>query len=269
MRAQLDERREARLLAEQNRDRAQQHYLELEAQAARINHETEGEDNTQTDLPTLVAQRAKLNEALNRQREIVGEQRRRIQRHQESLRAAENYDRKLLKARNNAEEWGRLQELFGSADGKRFRDLAQTFTFSFLVDHANHHLRRLTPRYQLNVIKGTLALEVIDHDMLDERRFVHSLSGGETFIVSLALALGLASLSSSTLNIGSLFIDEGFGNLDEESLDLVLNTLSALEAGQGRKVGVVSHTEQIRSQIAPQIRVERLGGEGSARIRII
>ena len=269
LRAQLDERREARLLAEQNRDRAQQHYLELEAQAARINHETEGEDNTETDLPTLVAQRAKLNEALNRQREIVGEQRRRIQRHQESLRAAENYDRKLLKARNNAEEWGRLQELFGSADGKRFRDLAQTFTFSFLVDHANHHLRRLTPRYQLNVIKGTLALEVIDHDMLDERRFVHSLSGGETFIVSLALALGLASLSSSTLNIGSLFIDEGFGNLDEESLDLVLNTLSALEAGQGRKVGVVSHTEQIRSQIAPQIRVERLGGEGSARIRII
>ena len=159
--------------------------------------------------------------------------------------------------------------MFGSADGKRFRDLAQTLTFSFLVEHANHHLRRLTSRYQLNVLKGTLALEVIDHDMLDEHRFVHSLSGGETFIVSLALALGLASLSSSTLNIGSLFIDEGFGNLDEESLDLVLTTLSALEAGQGRKVGVVSHTEQIRTQIAPQICVERHGSGGSAQIRIL
>ena len=132
--------------------------------------------------------------------------------------------------------------MFGSADGKRFRDLAQTLTFSFLVEHANHHLRRLTSRYQLNVLKGTLALEVIDHDMLDEHRFVHSLSGGETFIVSLALALGLASLSSNTLNIGSLFIDEGFGNLDEESLDLVLTTLSALEAGQGRKVGCCEAT---------------------------
>ena len=268
LRLQLNSRRAARLLAEQNRARAEQHYLELEAQAARIAHTTADGSATQMDVNVLVAQRARLNEQLNGQREAVGEQRRRIQRHEESLLAAADYDRKLLKAHNNAEEWSRLQELFGSADGKRFRDLAQTLTFSFLVEHANQHLAQLTPRYRLNVIQGTLALEVIDHDMLDERRFVHSLSGGETFIVSLALALGLASLSSSTLNIGSLFIDEGFGNLDEESLDLVLNTLSALEAGQGRKVGVVSHTEQIRTQIAPQICVERFGNEGGARIRI-
>ena len=269
LRGLLDERREAKLIAEQNRERAQKRYLELEAQAARINHEAADGDPVEMDLNVLMAQRTQLNDELNRQREAVGEQRRRIQRHEESLREAENYNKKIDKARNNAEEWGRLHELFGSADGKRFRDLAQTLTFSFLVEHANHHLRRLTSRYQLNVLKGTLALEVIDHDMLDEHRFVHSLSGGETFIVSLALALGLASLSSSTLNIGSLFIDEGFGNLDEESLDLVLTTLSALEAGQGRKVGVVSHTEQIRTQIAPQIRVERHGSGGSAQIRIL
>ena len=269
LRGLLDERREAKLIAEQNRESAQKRYLELEAQAARINHEAADGDPVEMDLNVLMAQRTQLNDELNRQREAVGEQRRRIQRHEESLREAENYNKKIDKARNNAEEWGRLHELFGSADGKRFRDLAQTLTFSFLVEHANHHLRRLTPRYQLHVLKGTLALEVIDHDMLDEHRFVHSLSGGETFIVSLALALGLASLSSNTLNIGSLFIDEGFGNLDEESLDLVLTTLSALEAGQGRKVGVVSHTEQIRTQIAPQICVERHGSGGSAQIRIL
>ena len=82
-----------------------------------------------------------------------------------------------------------------------------------------------------------VTLEVVDHDMLDERRYVNSLSGGETFIVSLALALGLASLSSTTLNIGSLFIDEGFGHLDEASLGLVLDALLALEDSQGAQSG--------------------------------
>ena len=118
------------------------------------------------------------------------------------------------------------------------------------------------------MLKDSLVLEVIDHDMLDEHRYVSSLSGGETFIVSLALALGLASLSCHTLNIGSLFIDEGFGNLDQDSLAQVLTTLSALEAHQGRKVGVVSHTEQIRSQISPQIRVIKCGGDGRSRIEV-
>ena len=104
--------------------------------------------------------------------------------------------------------------------------------------------------------------------MFDEHRYVSSLSGGETFVVSLALALGLASLSSDNLAIGSLFIDEGFGNLDRESLDLVMTALSHLENAQGRKVGVISHTEQIRSQIAPQIRLLRQPGASSSRIEV-
>ena len=104
--------------------------------------------------------------------------------------------------------------------------------------------------------------------MFDEHRYVSSLSGGETFVVSLALALGLASLSSQNLNIGSLFIDEGFGNLDRASLDLVMLALSNLETHQGRKVGVISHTDQIRSQISPQIRLVRLPGEGRSRIEV-
>ena len=88
-------------------------------------------------------------------------------------------------------------------------------------------------------------------------------------MVSLALALALASLSAGTFHIGSLFIDEGFGNLDRESLELVMTTLSNLETTQGRKVGVISHTEQIRQQIAPQIRlVPRPGGAGSSQIEV-
>ena len=104
--------------------------------------------------------------------------------------------------------------------------------------------------------------------MFDQRRYVYSLSGGETFVVSLALALGLSSLSSNNLSIGSLFIDEGFGNLDQASLELVMTALSNLENSQGRKVGVISHTEQIRSQISPQIRLVKLPTGARSRIEI-
>ena len=192
----------------------------------------------------------------------------RLQQHDSCLAQAAQYDEALKDANNDAEEWKRLNDLLGSADGRKFRELAQSYTFGFLVEQANCHLKQLTPRYELSHIPGTLVLEIIDRDMFDEHRYVSSLSGGETFVVSLALALGLASLSSQSLNIGSLFIDEGFGNLDRASLDLVMLALSNLETHQGRKVGVISHTDQIRSQISPQIRLVRLPGEGRSRIEV-
>ena len=172
-------------------------------------------------------------------------------------------------ALEDAREWNRLNTLFGAADGKKFRTLAQSYTFSYLVAHANRHLCQLSPRYELHNIEGTLALEIIDHDMFDEHRYVTSLSGGETFVVSLALALGLASMSSNQLVIGSLFIDEGFGNLDRDSLDLVMLALSNLGNAQGRKVGVISHAEQIRSQISPQIKIRKRPGGSSSVIEVI
>ena len=188
--------------------------------------------------------------------------------HENCMKQAAELATRLEAARADALEWNRLCQLFGSADGKRFRTLAQSYTFAYLVEHANYHLRQLTPRYELRNIPGTLTLEIIDRHMFDEHRYVSSLSGGETFVVSLALALGLASLSSDNLAIGSLFIDEGFGNLDRESLDLVMTALSHLENAQGRKVGVISHTEQIRSQLAPQIRLLRQPGASSSRIEV-
>lgn len=188
--------------------------------------------------------------------------------HQQCVEHAATLQEKLNKAEENNKEWNRLCQLFGSADGKRFRTLAQSYTFKYLVGHANYHLRQLSPRYELHNIPGTLTLEIVDHDMFDEHRYVSSLSGGETFVVSLALALGLASLSSNNLSIGSLFIDEGFGNLDHNSLDLVMTALSNLENTQGRKVGVISHTEQIRTQITPQVVVRKLPGGNSSVIEI-
>ncbi len=203
-----------------------------------------------------------------RLRERLGQIGLRLRAHEECERKAAAYDGRMAEARADREEWERLDLLFGSADGKKFREAAQQYTFRYLVDHANYQLRQLSPRYELRAVPGSLTLEIIDRDMFDQHRYVYSLSGGETFVVSLALALGLASLSAEGLSIGSLFIDEGFGNLDHESLELVMNALSNLENTQGRKVGVISHTDQIRSQISPQVRLVKLPAGGRSRIEI-
>ena len=156
------------------------------------------------------------------------------------------------------QRWGRISALIGSASGDTFRKIAQAYNLDLLVHHANVQLRQLVRRYRLKRGGSMLGLLVMDTEMGDELRSVHSLSGGETFLVSLALALGLASMASSTLKIESLFIDEGFGSLDPESLQLAMDALDGLQA-QGRKVGVISHVQEMHERIPVQIRVVRQG----------
>lgn len=262
LRAQLDALRQARLVAENRLEQARQALRELQAETTRPEA---------FDAAAREALEEARREGLAALAETEGELsvvKSRLLSHAGCVQRAEELQAQLDAARTEALEWSRLAALFGSADGKRFRTLAQSYTFGYLVEQANFHLRQLTPRYRLRNLPGTLTLEIIDRDMFDEHRYVSSLSGGETFVVSLALALGLASLSSASLAIGSLFIDEGFGNLDRESLDLVMTALSHLENAQGRKVGVISHTEQIRSQISPQIRLVRQPGAGASRIEV-
>ncbi|QHF44678.1 chromosome segregation protein SMC [Pseudomonas sp. S35] len=160
----------------------------------------------------------------------------------------------------NAEyqRWARLNALIGSATGDTFRKIAQAYNLDLLVHHANVQLRQLVRRYRLKRGGSMLGLLVMDTEMGDELRSVHSLSGGETFLVSLALALGLASMASSTLKIESLFIDEGFGSLDPESLQLAMDALDGLQA-QGRKVAVISHVQEMHERIPVQIQVKRQG----------
>ncbi|MDZ7622494.1 MAG: AAA family ATPase [Candidatus Competibacteraceae bacterium] len=162
--------------------------------------------------------------------------------------------------------WGQLNELIGSADGKKFRNHAQQFTLDVLLGYANHHLNDLSRRYRLERVKDTLALMVVDQDMGDEIRSVHSLSGGESFLVSLALALGLASLSSNRVRVESLFIDEGFGSLDADTLRVAMDALDNLQA-QGRKVGVISHVQDMTERIGVQIQVRRQSG-GQSRVEV-
>ncbi len=166
-----------------------------------------------------------------------------------------------------AEPWLKLNELIGSKEGDKFRMIAQRRTLDVLLGYANYQLTQLSARYRLERLPESLNLIVIDCDMGEERRSVHSLSGGESFLVSLALALGLASLTSNRLRIESLFIDEGFGSLDLETLTTAMNALTHLEA-QGRKVGVISHVTEMTDAIPVQIRIEKRRHGGASRIVI-
>ena len=163
--------------------------------------------------------------------------------------------------------WGRMNELIGSADGKKFRNYAQQFTLDVLLGYANSHLAQLAKRYRLERIAAaagpSLGLMVRDQDMGGEIRSVNSLSGGESFLVSLALALGLASLSSNRVRVESLFIDEGFGSLDSETLRVAMDALDGLQS-MGRKVGVISHVQEMTERIATRILVQPSGGGTSS-----
>ncbi len=168
----------------------------------------------------------------------------------------------LLMQENVADPWLKLNDLIGSREGDRFRMIAQRRTLDLLLRYTNHQLGQLAGRYRLQRLPESLNLIVIDEQMGDERRSVHSLSGGESFLVSLSLALGLASLTSSRMKIESLFIDEGFGSLDPETLSTAMNALMHLEA-QGRKVGVISHVAEMTDAIPVQIHVVKKRGGAS------
>jgi len=164
--------------------------------------------------------------------------------------------------------WEKMHELIGSSAGDKFQLFAQSLTLDALLGNANAHLAELAPRYQLERAPGAnLELQVVDRDMADEVRSVNSLSGGETFLVSLALALGLSALSSRSTRVESLFIDEGFGTLDPQTLDTALATLDALQAA-GRKVGLISHVAGMAERIGVLVQVKP-HGSGSSRVEVV
>jgi len=164
--------------------------------------------------------------------------------------------KELTEKQEIAGRWAKLNKLIGSADGAKFKVIAQSYTLNLLLLHANKHLSYLSKRYKLQQVPDTLALQVIDCDMCDEIRTVYSLSGGESFLISLALALGLSSLSSNNLKVESLFIDEGFGSLDADSLRIAMEALEQLQM-QGRKIGVISHVQEMSERISVQVQVHK------------
>lgn len=166
---------------------------------------------------------------------------------------------KIEEARRAAAPWDAVNTAIGSAEGDKFRRFAQGHTLGVLLDLANEQLRLLSPRYRLARAPGSdLGIQVIDQDMADEVRGIRSLSGGERFLVSLAMALALSTLGAGKALIETLFIDEGFGSLDPESLDMALEGLEFLRS-QGRLIGVISHVEAMRDRIPVQLVVHKKG----------
>ncbi len=219
------------------------------------------------DEPVSLADRIKAEEsALANLRELLGglknqlddDNKRRIQ-HRELLTEIQG------KARHY-DDWSHLNSLIGSADGAKYRKFAQGLTLDHLVYLANHQLERLHGRYLLSRKKGeALELQVIDTWQADVVRDTKTLSGGESFLVSLSLALALSELVSHKTSIDSLFLDEGFGTLDPETLDVALDALDSLNAS-GKMIGVISHVEALKERIPIQIHVRKGSGMGVSRL---
>lgn len=168
----------------------------------------------------------------------------------------------IERAQQDCDVWQRLDALIGSARGDKFRRFAQGLTLDHLLHLANRHLQRLHGRYSLRrKTTGELELDIVDGWQGDVARDTRTLSGGESFLVSLALALALSDLVSHKVSIDSLFLDEGFGTLDGDTLETALSALDALNAS-GKMIGIISHVEALKERIPVQIRVSKAGGVG-------
>ncbi|MDO8940603.1 MAG: AAA family ATPase [Methylicorpusculum sp.] len=157
-------------------------------------------------------------------------------------------------------QWDSLHELIGSGDGKKYRNFAQGLTFEMMIVHANRQLQKMTDRYLL--IRDSaqpLELNIIDNYQAGEVRSTKNLSGGESFIISLSLALGLSHMASKNVRVDSLFLDEGFGTLDEDALETALETLAGLQQG-GKMIGIISHVSALKERIRTQIHITPQSG---------
>ncbi|MBU1241786.1 AAA family ATPase [Myxococcota bacterium] len=204
------------------------------------------------EISEQVAVQKECFEALGRLRQRIGENDQLKLRHARKL---EEFEHQRLEL----ERWDQLHDLIGAADGKKYRVFAQGLTLDVVIGHANRQLRELSDRYLLVREKDTLELCVVDDYQAGEIRSTRNLSGGETFLVSLALALGLARMSSRNVRVDSLFLDEGFGTLDDETLENALGILAGLRQ-DGKLIGVISHVAALKERIGVQIRVTPVRG---------
>ena len=170
------------------------------------------------------------------------------------------------KARENYELYNRLDKTFGDSEGKKLRMIAQSYILRELLNKSNDYLIKISDRYRLSCQSSSLNIEVIDNYMGGRRRPVNMMSGGESFIISLALALGLSNLNNRLQSSNILFIDEGFGTLDNNTLESVMNTLVKLHEIGGQKIGIISHVETLRERISTKIELTQKGSHSEVNI---
>jgi exonuclease SbcC len=205
-----------------------------------------------------------LNDSLKDLQQSMGSIQQQLKQDKETKKKYEEQASLIESQKNECNRWDILHELIGSADGKKFRNFAQGLTFELMINHANYQLKSMTDRYLLvrDEIKP-LELNVIDNYQAGEIRSTKNLSGGEGFIVSLSLALGLSRMVSKNISVDSLFLDEGFGTLDDDALETALETLSSLQQ-TGKMIGLISHVPALKERIGVQIQIEAgMGGRSS------
>ncbi len=259
----------ARLTAEE-RDALQRNAAELERHRAGLKSRREDRDRrlkleeerklTDAPLDVCVANADALRKAYEETRDANVEAQSRLKQNEEAKAAIATRQAAVNAQQRECDRWSNLDALIGSATGKKFRDFAQGLTFQIMVSHANNQLQRMTDRYLLTRNKEEpLELCVVDNYQAAEVRPTKNLSGGESFIVSLSLALGLSQMVSNKVQVDSLFLDEGFGTLDEDALDTALEALSTLQQ-TGKLIGVISHVSSMKDRIATKIAVEPQSG---------
>jgi len=187
-----------------------------------------------------------------------------------NVKLHESIQKETLKQETEYLRWEALAKLIGDAEGKKFTKFAQELTLVQLIALANNHLKMLNKRYILKKSETLTKedLSVIDTYMGDAERSVQTLSGGETFLLSLALALGLSDLAGKNTRLESLFIDEGFGSLDQDTLDMALAAMETLQIETKRTIGVISHVPQLRERISTKIELVR-SGAGYSTLKIV
>ncbi|OCL85534.1 Nuclease SbcCD subunit C [Aliarcobacter thereius] len=212
---------------------------------------------TDKELLTLNDELKELQTSIDELQKSIGSLEKELEINAINNKKHEDKIKELQKKKEAFKVWIKLNEMIGSSSGDKFAKFAQGITLDQLIYLANKHLQILSPRYELQRSSDSsklLEIEIIDGFQGDVVRPVSTLSGGESFIVSLSLALGLSALASQKISIDSLFLDEGFGTLDSDSLELALNALNQLQSS-GKMVGVISHVEALKERIPLQIRV--------------
>lgn len=226
----------------------------------------EGLDESQADPQTLGQDLAALAQQLKTLQLRQGEVRNQLESDAARRLNQQSLFEQISQSQQQYDDWSYLNQLIGSKEGDKFRKFAQGLTLDHLVYLANNQLGRLHGRYLLQrKTSDALELQVVDTWQADALRDTRTLSGGESFLVSLALALALSDLVSHKTSIDSLFLDEGFGTLDAETLDTALDALDSLNAS-GKTIGVISHVEAMKDRIPVQIKVKKVNGLGISRL---
>ena len=267
--ALLDDASAQRLRQQQQQlesQRQQAVVLYQQASKALSEHQALQPENLNDQPETLSEQIDILRLQVRDNAQQQGQARQQLDSDQQRRQQQQSLLQQIADGEQQADDWGYLNQMIGSRDGDKFRKFAQGLTLDHLVWLANNQLTRLHGRYLLQrKSQEALELQVIDTWQADAQRDTRTLSGGESFLVSLALALALSDLVSHKTRIESLFLDEGFGTLDAETLDTALDALDALNAS-GKTIGVISHVDAMKERIPVQIKVRKVNGLGYSKL---